>query len=432
MKLKRLLTVIGFSFISAASTQTTASTQVLGGTMLSDPSAPAPNAYLYFSEAAGALQDREKVGTELTPADKAEFVRQNSRSLELLHQGLPYNYESPLQCDDELYFPTTKNNRTLARLLVMEGEVHLDKNETAKAADSFVDAIHLGIEIPHNGVLLDVMVGMACETIGRRHVWDILGKLNAAEARHLARRLEVVESRRYSFGQALSRENSDYLFRPLHNRDGKDKALTQKQKDEANLLHEELMYAGMPYPDWASRPLPPPSGYQDPVPFYSFRKGDTPKPSAKPKPKTSEKPHQSISSEKTVPKPNATYVTQMELRELYNYSRFQVARYQANNVLLTMALVLHAYKLEQGHYPASLDVLFPDYLERMPLDPFTRNKALMYRSDGTTYTLYSLGADCVDDGGKKPTDPYGALVSPDTKGDIVVTPSSSPEDMKQR
>ncbi len=64
-----------------------------------------------------------------------------------------------------------------------------------------------------------------------------------------------------------------------------------------------------------------------------------------------------------------------------------------------VALALAAYRADHGRYPEKLDALRPKYLNDFPLDPFS-GKPFRFRCDGKDYTLYSVGPDGRDDGGR--------------------------------
>jgi hypothetical protein len=81
---------------------------------------------------------------------------------------------------------------------------------------------------------------------------------------------------------------------------------------------------------------------------------------------------------------------------------------ETQNGLLLVVLALHAYRLEHGHYPASLAELAPAYLKKLPDDPFALQGTFQYRLDSNNYVLYSVGPDGKDDGGKPIDDPKKA------------------------
>jgi hypothetical protein len=64
----------------------------------------------------------------------------------------------------------------------------------------------------------------------------------------------------------------------------------------------------------------------------------------------------------------------------------------------TLAVVaLERYCLERGGYPDTLEQLVPDFLPAVPLDVFVQ-QPLAYARLGTSYLLYSVGPNMVDDG----------------------------------
>ncbi len=66
------------------------------------------------------------------------------------------------------------------------------------------------------------------------------------------------------------------------------------------------------------------------------------------------------------------------------------------------AIALSLYRHEHGRYPRQLSDLVPDYLARLPLDPFT-DEPLRYRLDtDDDYLLYSVDKNGIDDGGIEP------------------------------
>lgn len=78
---------------------------------------------------------------------------------------------------------------------------------------------------------------------------------------------------------------------------------------------------------------------------------------------------------------------------------------------LQIAFALAAYQRDHGRYPAKLEMLAPAYLPRVPGDIFS-GKALIYRPTEKGYTLYSVGINERDDGGRSYQD--------DPRGDDLV------------
>jgi hypothetical protein len=72
---------------------------------------------------------------------------------------------------------------------------------------------------------------------------------------------------------------------------------------------------------------------------------------------------------------------------------------EARIKLARAALALEEYRLTHGEYPATLDVLVPDILPEVPLDPFD-GKPVRYLKDGERVLVYSVGPNLQDDGGE--------------------------------
>jgi hypothetical protein len=71
--------------------------------------------------------------------------------------------------------------------------------------------------------------------------------------------------------------------------------------------------------------------------------------------------------------------------------------------MLILELGLRAHQLDHGSLPTNLEELVPAYLPAVPQDPYG-DDPLNYRLTGERYTIYSLGIDRDDDGGKPPVD----------------------------
>lgn len=72
---------------------------------------------------------------------------------------------------------------------------------------------------------------------------------------------------------------------------------------------------------------------------------------------------------------------------------------------------LELHRLQGGSYPAELADVAAEDLQ----DPFT-GKQLLYRREGESYVLYSVGENGKDDGGKK------LLGDAAREGDVVIWP----------
>ena len=103
-------------------------------------------------------------------------------------------------------------------------------------------------------------------------------------------------------------------------------------------------------------------------------------------------------------------------------------RCTANVNMAILAVLTEKYFLERGTYPKALVELVPKYISELPLDPFV-DEPFHYGVEPDGFFLYSVGANCRDDGGKH------YLTSPNhgdpNKNDVVfriqkVRPNESP------
>src|SRR5262249_45716741 len=78
----------------------------------------------------------------------------------------------------------------------------------------------------------------------------------------------------------------------------------------------------------------------------------------------------------------------------------RAAEAEAWRRLIIMAIGLERYRVKQGTYPKELLNLEPEFVPSLPVD-FMDGKPLRYRrTDDGHFLLYSIGLDCVDDGGQ--------------------------------
>ena len=84
-----------------------------------------------------------------------------------------------------------------------------------------------------------------------------------------------------------------------------------------------------------------------------------------------------------------------------------VAEAEAERRVVITALALERYRGRYNRYPETLQALAPEFLKSVPTD-FVTGQPLHYRvEEGGHFLLYSVGLDCVDNGGKIKTRPAG-------------------------
>jgi hypothetical protein len=106
----------------------------------------------------------------------------------------------------------------------------------------------------------------------------------------------------------------------------------------------------------------------------------------------------------------------------------RAAAAEASRRLIVTAIALERYAIQHREYPKSLADVVPAFLPAVPVD-FMDGRELRYRRlDDGRYLLYSVGLDCVDNGGQMITPehlstrylpPGGTMILPHLDTDIV-------------
>jgi hypothetical protein len=118
--------------------------------------------------------------------------------------------------------------------------------------------------------------------------------------------------------------------------------------------------------------------------------------------------------------PRYAILTAMVLPQMTN-ARLRMESALAEIRVARVAFALEAFRDARGAYPAALAELAPDFIVELPEDPFS-GAALVYARDGERFTLYSVGPDGLDDGGRP--DENGNPIR--YRGDIPWTPPPDP------
>lgn len=146
------------------------------------------------------------------------------------------------------------------------------------------------------------------------------------------------------------------------------------------------------------------------------------------------------------PKHHSSSRFEMSLRQRRMRMRFEdqgvgflarAAEAETERRIIVAALVIERFHGKFGHYPEKVQALAPDFLKSPPMD-FMTDQPLRYRvSDDNHFLLYSVGLDCVDNGGKMELQPteeerIARLTNPNAslpESDVVWPLPASPADV---
>ncbi len=381
------------------------------------PVMPSPNAFDFYVAAGNGLVNIKQIDDAstttlpkpLTLEQKEAVVRQNAGVFQSLHAGFAYEYRNPPARSFAALFPYFANFRRVARLLAVQSQVRSARGDWSGSADSALDAIRLGEDVPRGGVLIAQLVGDACEAIGQRSMWKTVEHLNAAQSRSAAQRFQAIMDRHFPYADTIQEEK-------WMGQAGLQETLRAVTLRSALSTANELNGSDMPTAQRYSMAFWMLYGKKKILHNYTEMMDATTAQARQPY------------AAKLPPLPLPPDPINQIIFPVFSQARFKEVLVENQNALLLVALALHAYRLEHGHYPASLAELAPAYLKKVPDDSFALNSAFRYRLEGEKYVLYSVGPDGKDDGGKPINDPKNASttnpkgryrVNNESQGDIV-------------
>lgn len=73
-------------------------------------------------------------------------------------------------------------------------------------------------------------------------------------------------------------------------------------------------------------------------------------------------------------------------------------KYATNLRVAQIAIAAERWRVAHGQLPEKLDQLIPQYIQKIPIDPFDGNR-LRYKKTSEGFIVYSIGIDKIDDGG---------------------------------
>ncbi len=142
-----------------------------------------------------------------TLAELRELVRLNEPAFAALRAGFRNEFrETPMRS----FFAAGNSDfsyyRSLARRLAIAAQVKRLSGDWNGAANTCLDGIRFGSDIPRGGNMIGMLVGIATEAIDREGLEETIDHLNAAQARAAAQRLDEVERRHTAYADVLQEE----------------------------------------------------------------------------------------------------------------------------------------------------------------------------------------------------------------------------------
>jgi hypothetical protein len=383
------------------------------------PATVHPNGYDYLAKAAKLAANGGQLSTgkpSLPVARQLHLAAADAPAIAAMKQAWRLPYVAPRSSQPGASF------RNLARSLVFDSGAYAAANQPDAAAEAALDDVQMGETIQGAGALIGRLTGSACVSIGLSPLWDLTGKVSAQEVRACADRLATIDAQRVPFADTMRAEKWSKLA---------DLMLVLRERNWAWDLSEADSDDESEWSD-SDTSSHPSSRLARVVRFLNIAAAG----------KTTILRRVSHTMDEDIgfvsrpylptrrwPKPPADPVCQLfcyvppdvDIRPL---------TYETTERLLMVTFALRAYRLERGAYPALLQNLITSgYLKAVPVDPFASSRSLSYRKRGSSFLLYSVGPDGVDNGGTPIFDKARLLtakrkeeayrVYPESKGDIV-------------
>lgn len=130
---------------------------------------PAPNGYTNLLQAAKGLVGETPGGDSTNWAAIQYYTEKNQPHLRQARAALEQSFQVPLESTEiylALHLPEISRLKAAAQALALQGRLASHEDRWLEAASNYVDIVRLGYKMSEGGVILDKMVGVACEAIG--------------------------------------------------------------------------------------------------------------------------------------------------------------------------------------------------------------------------------------------------------------------------
>ncbi|MBL8878656.1 MAG: hypothetical protein JNG88_06000 [Phycisphaerales bacterium] len=353
----------------------------------------------------------------LASPEVTSWIESNRAALAKIEEGNKLEYRgTPSQSESGylmgIILPNLAPMRQLTRVSVLDGKRAELDGRPQDAVDDYLTAIQAGAQVSHGVTLIEQLVGVAQQKVGADALLDMMSSANsdAMDYQALATRLEgeyrplrpmasAIQGERAMMLDLVQTsferdpETNDFRVRPQALQEFH--ALMQSNDDPLTVTMTAMSLATKGF----NNTLDSVNRMYDRM--TGAAAADFPRGSAE---------FQAISNEIETPQFRATEPLMAQLVPALN--RANVVRTRADTqraATMTVASIL-AHQQRTGALPDSLDALGE---KSFLTDPFTGQR-LIYRRDGSSFTLYSAGGNGADDG--------GAEGASESDGDLVYWP----------
>jgi hypothetical protein len=170
---------------------------------------PNPNGYDDFRRAGKMVTGKVGDFPDLDREALRALVETNAEPLRVLRLGLTRRCAVPADTAiaDFAKLRDLACLKLLAQTLSAEGRLWELDNRPGDAAHSYSDAIQFGCDVGQGGAIINRLVGIACEAVGRSPLVKLVPKLSGGQIRPLLGELEQINSNEVSWEEVLRNEN---------------------------------------------------------------------------------------------------------------------------------------------------------------------------------------------------------------------------------
>lgn len=171
---------------------------------------PNPNGYDDLIQAGQLVTGDFDNASDLDRGNLYALVATNAEALRLLRVGLSRDCAVPTGTQIANFANISRDLiglKSLAKALSAEGRLAEMDNRLPDAARSYVDSIRLGSAMSQGGLMMNRLVGIACQGMGDHRLVKLIPKLNCEDLRPLVNALEKVDQTTVSWKEVLHNEN---------------------------------------------------------------------------------------------------------------------------------------------------------------------------------------------------------------------------------
>lgn len=179
------------------------------------PPPPSPNGYEDFVKAGEMLQGDYSQYKSMNPEELGMVLATDQEVFDRARMGLSRECRVPLEqpggmaeiaAYTDRHMPELAAIKAVSQMLMARGLQAEFSNHPDEGVTHYLDVIQLGHEVRRGGLLIDLLLGIACESMGLNALAGLAPRLDASQSRNLARMLEAIDAKQESVEVILERE----------------------------------------------------------------------------------------------------------------------------------------------------------------------------------------------------------------------------------